>query len=99
MIPEPNQLRHTYVHRKNKSYVIAIVSRDPETGVVEYQCLASDNGLVGIPTNDVTLMTNSLPKPGDNIYLAASSLAKYLSKIGYKTVTKITQTKNGVKLS
>ncbi|WP_428327883.1 hypothetical protein [Mucilaginibacter sp.] len=94
----PDKLEHIYVHRKNRDYVIATLFRNNENGVIECQCSNSDNGLNRVPALTGILAQDALPKTANNIYVAASNLSKYLSKNGYKSVTTIIQTKNGVKL-
>lgn len=99
ILNETDKLQHVYIHRKNKNYIIITVIRNKESGNIEYQCLASENGLTGIPINTEIFAIDLLPIATNNIFTTAASLSKYLNKNGYRGVTKITQTKNGVKLS
>jgi hypothetical protein len=95
---EPDKLEHIYKHRKNKDYVTVILTRE-NTGAILRRFLVSEKGFNGVESNEGVFATEFLPKLVNNIYVAAADLSKYLNRNGYKGVTTMTQTRNGVKLS
>lgn len=97
-LEEPKKLEHIYIHKKRKDYLTVILTRQ-NTGAISHKFLISENGFNGVESNEGIFSEDFLPKPVVNIYIAAANLSKYLKKNGYKGVTTITQTKNGVKLS
>lgn len=92
-----DKLKKLYIHRKNKDLIEVEITIVPEFMKTQYTIFKSDNGIKGKIRNDGIFSADQLPETKGNILIDAVSLTKYLNKNGYKSVTMISQTKNGVK--
>lgn len=86
-----------YIHRKNKDLIEAETALYLKTGKVLYTIFRNNNGITGEILTDGIFSPDQLPETMGNVLRDTVMLAKYLSKHGYKGVTKIMQTKNGIK--
>lgn len=93
----PEKYRNMYIHRKNKDLIEAEIAHDSKSGKVLSTIFRNNNGISGEILTDGIFSTDQMPKTTGNVLRDTVTLAKYLSKNGYKGVTKIVQTKNGIK--
>lgn len=92
-----DKFRSLYIHRKNKDLIEAETKLDAVSGKVVHTIFRSNNGLAGEILKDGIFSKDQLPLISDNLLMDKVNLSKYLSKNGYKSVTKLKQTKDGVK--
>lgn len=93
----PDKYRNMYIHRKNKDLIEAETALDSKSGKVLSTIYRNNNGITGEILTDGIFSAGQIPETTDNVLRDAVTLAKYLKKNGYKGVTKIKQTKNGIK--
>ena len=93
----PEKYKSLYIHRKNKDLIEAETALDKETGKVINSIYRNNNGITAELLTDEIFAKELLPLPTDNVLRDSIALGKYLRKNGYKVVTKIAQTKNGVR--
>lgn len=93
----PEKYRNMYIHRKNKDLIEAETALDPKSGKVLSTIFRNNNGITGEILTDGIFSPEQIPETTGNVLRDTVMLAKYLSKNGYKGVTKIAQTKNGIK--
>jgi hypothetical protein len=93
----PEKYRNMYIHRKNKDLIEAETALDSKSGKVLSTIFRNNNGITGEILTDGIFSTDQMPESTGNVLRDTVTLAKYLSKNVYKGVTKIMQTKNGIK--
>ncbi|MEQ7802146.1 hypothetical protein ABDJ41_20290 [Pedobacter sp. ASV1-7] len=98
MLELPEQFKHLYIHKKDKSLINAETALDQASGIISFTIyrVNGGNGLEERVVDDI-FTSELLPQVQNNILIDVVNLGKYLKKNGYKIVTKVTQTKNGTK--
>jgi len=93
----PEKYRNLFIHRKSKDLIEAEAAYNEKTGKVNLTIFRSNNGITGEILSDGIFEAGVLPVKTDNVLKDMVALNKYLNAQGYKGVTKVTQTENGIK--
>lgn len=98
MLELPENYKHLYIHKKDKSLINAETKLDHSSGKISFTIyrVNESNGIEEQIFDDI-FTSDLLPEIQGNILMDVVNLGKYLKKNGYKIVTKVTQTKNGTK--
>ena len=86
-----------FIHRKDKTYIRSVVTKDDEMEVANYAIYKSKDGIHDELISNGIFSSEVMPQPISEIYGASVNLANYIKKNGYKVCNTIVQTKNGVK--
>lgn len=86
-----------FIHRKDKTYIRSVVTKDDNMELANYAIYKSNDGFQDELVTDGIFSAEVMPKPGSEIYRASVNLANYIKKNGYKVCNTIVQTRNGVK--
>lgn len=95
----PDKYRNIYIHRTNKDLIEAETVFDSKGGKILYTIFRNNNGITGEILADGIFSASQMPKPSGDVLRDAVTLINYLNKNGYKGITKVIQTKNGVKFA
>lgn len=95
----PEKFRNLYIQKKTQDLIEVITELEPESRKVSYTIFESNNGITGKILDEGIFSAEQLPVITGDILRDTVSLNKYLKNNGYKSVTKISQTQNGVKFA
>jgi len=93
----PDKYRNMYIHRKNKDVIEVETAINNTSLIVVRTIFRNNNGLAGEELSDGIFSKDQLPVITSHLLKDTVNTSNYLSKNGYKGVTIIKQTKNGIK--